>query len=133
MNNLAQNALNQYQSTGNSSLAYANPHELILRLMNGAIERISQAKGAIERGETAQKGELLSKAIKIIGGLEGCLDYEQGGELSNNLGQLYEYMVLRLAQVNMDGDTGKLDEVTHLMQEIRSAWAQLPERIASQG
>ena len=35
MSNLAFKAVNQYQSADNSSIAYADPHELILRLMNG--------------------------------------------------------------------------------------------------
>ena len=74
MTNVALKAVNQYQSADNSSIAYADPHELILRLMNGAMERIAQAKGAIKHKETGQKGEFIGKAISIIGGLEGCLD-----------------------------------------------------------
>ena len=38
MTNLAVKAVSQYQSADNSSIAYADPHELILRLMNGAIK-----------------------------------------------------------------------------------------------
>ena len=41
MTNLALKAVDQYQSADNSSIEYADPHELILRLMNGAIERIA--------------------------------------------------------------------------------------------
>lgn len=129
MNNLAHHALNQYQSTGNSSIAYADPHELILRLMNGAIERLAQARGAIQQKNTQTKGELIGKAISIIGGLNACLDHEQGGEISTNLEALYEYMNNRLLEANIEDNVNKLDEVSRLLQEIRSAWIQVPEKI----
>lgn len=127
MNNLAQNALDQYQTTGNSSIAYADPHELILRLMNGALERIAQAKGAVKQNQAQAKGELISKAISIIGGLSACLDHNQEGELSTNLEALYEYMNVRLLQANVQDDIEKLDEVSRLMLEIKSAWEQIPQ------
>ncbi len=128
MTNLALNAVSEYQSAGNSSIAYDNPHALILRLMNGAIERIAQARGAIQRNDVQRKGEYIAKAISIIGGLEGCLDHSQPGELSVNLSNLYQYMCLSLTQANIDGDIEKLNEVSALMTEIRSAWVQIPEQ-----
>lgn len=129
MPNLAFKAVSQYQSADHSAIAYADPHELILRLMNGAIERIAQARGALSRGDIAAKAEFISKAVQIIGGLEGCLDHEQGGELAGNLTDLYQYMGLTLAQANLDDDIAKLNEVSELLQQIRAAWAQIPEQM----
>ncbi len=126
MTNLAMKAVNQYQSADNSSIVYADPHALILKLMNGAIERIAQARGAIQHGEAAQKGEFIGKAISIIGGLEGCLDHDQPGDLSANLSDLYQYMCVTLAQANIGDDIAKLNEVSSLLLEIRSAWEQIP-------
>jgi flagellar protein FliS len=125
MNNLAHNALAQYQNTGNSSIAYADPHQLILRLLNGAVDRIAQAKGALLQNNAQAKGELIGKTIGIINGLSGCLDHEKGSELSGNLASLYEYMNLRLVQANVEEDSSKLDEVSRLLQEIRSAWVEI--------
>jgi flagellar secretion chaperone FliS len=127
MNNRSQSALAEYQNTGNSSIAFADPHQLILRLMNGAIDRIAQAKGAMIQKDLNAKGELLGKAIGIISGLSACLDHNQEGDLSENLDSLYEYMNLTLLQANAEDDSTKLDEVSHLMQEIRSAWVQIPK------
>ncbi len=128
MSNLAVKAVNQYQSADNSSIEYADPHELILRLMNGAIERIAQARGAMQHGRVAQKGELLGKAISIIGGLEGCLDYSQEGTLSTNLSDLYHYMIISLTQANIEDDIAKLNEISGLLLEIKAAWEQIPEQ-----
>ena len=131
MNSLAQNALSEYQGNKNSSISYANPHELILRLMDGALERIAQAKGAIQQNNKKEKGELIGKSISIIGGLSACLDHEQKSEISSNLDALYEYMNVQLLSANINEDVSKLDEVTHLMSEIKSAWVQIPQQLST--
>ena len=126
MTNLARSALHKYQSAENSSIAYADPHQLISRLMMGAIERIAQAKGAIQQQNNLMKGEAISKAISIIGGLSACLDHNQEGDLSKNLEYLYEHMSVSLVEANVDNDTEKLDHVSKLMREISSAWMEIP-------
>ncbi len=129
MNRPALNAVNQYQAADHSTIDYADPHELILRLMNGALERISQARGAISRGETALKAEMISKAVMIVGGLEGCVNHQAGGELADNLSSLYQYMSIRLAEANLHDDIARLNEVSELMLQIKSAWEQIPEMV----
>lgn len=127
MNTFAMNALSEYKNTGDSSISYADPHQLILRLMDGAIERIAQAKGAIPQQDKKAKGELIGKAISIIYALNDCLDHSQQGDLSQNLSDLYQYMTRRLLEANIEEDISKLDEVSKLIQEIRSAWVQIPK------
>lgn len=129
MNNLAQSALNQYQATDNSAIAYADPHVLILKLMDGAIERIYQAKGAIHQRNTEAKGKLIGKAIGIIAGLDACLDSDRDNDLANNLEAIYEYMNMRLLEANVEDNIGKLDEVARLMGEIRTGWVQIPDDV----
>ncbi|MCP4433244.1 MAG: flagellar export chaperone FliS [Gammaproteobacteria bacterium] len=126
MRNLALKAVNQYQTADNSSIQYADPHELILRLMNGAIERIAQAKGAIQYQDVKHKAEYIGKAISIVGGLEGCLDHSQAGNLSENLSSLYQYMIISLTEANINDDIAKLNEISDLLLEIKSAWEQIP-------
>ncbi len=127
---MLQNQVSAYQNTGNySSTMYADPHSLITQMFDGALQRLAQAKGAMMRGDIKHKGETISKAIRIIIGLEGCLDLEKGGELSQNLSSLYEYMNLTLAQANIQNDVAKLEEVSSLLTEIKSAWLQVPAQL----
>ena len=122
--------INAYQKTNAySGTLYADPHSLITQMFEGALTRIAQAKGAINRNEIPQKAELIGKAILIIGSLEGCLDHEKGGELSHNLSRLYEYMNLTLAQANIQNDITKLDEVSRLLLEIKTAWNEIPNQV----
>lgn len=126
--NMKQDPARAYQSTDAYGALYADSHTLITQMFDGAMTRIAQAKGAIERKDVAAKGELISHAINIIGSLEACLDYDKGGEIASNLGQLYEYMILSLTQANMHDDRDKLDEVIGLLLDIKSAWTQIAEK-----
>ncbi|MBM7059566.1 flagellar export chaperone FliS [Pseudomonas sp. UL073] len=116
-------AMKQYQRVSVQSEVFeASPHRLIQMLMQGGLERIAQARGAIERNLVAEKGELIGKAISIIGGLREPLDHAVGGELSQNLDKLYEYMVMRLLEANRQSDIACLDEVSGLLREVKSSW-----------
>ena len=99
----------------------ATPHRLIQMLMDGVMMKIAAAKGHLVRMETNEKGAAISMAISIIDGLRVSLDFETGGDLARNLDDLYDYMGRCLLQANLKNDAGKLDEVTALMGQIKSA------------
>jgi len=116
-------AMRQYQQVGvKAQVTEADPHRLIQMLMQGGLDRIAQAKGAMEREAYAEKGVLIGKAINIIGGLRDVLDKDAGGELAANLERLYEYMTMRLFEASRHNDVSKLDEVAKLLGEIKSGW-----------
>ena len=52
--------------------------------------------------------------------------FERGGELAQNLDELYGYVTRRLVRANAHNDLEILEEVRSLMAEIRDAWASLP-------
>ena len=119
----ASTALKQYHSVSvRSQVAEASPHRLIQMLMEGGLSKLAQARGAMERGQLALKGELMGHAISIIGGLREGLDLASGGEVASNLDSLYEYMGARLLEANMKNSTVILDEVTGMLREIKSSW-----------
>ncbi len=116
-------ALKQYQTVNTQAQAMeASPHRLIQMLMEGGLARLAQARGAMERDQTALKGELIGKAIGIIGGLREGLDLEQGGEVAANLDNLYEYMVARLLEANLKNEAAPLDEVAGLLRNVKIGW-----------
>lgn len=109
-----------------SELAVADPHKIIQLMYQGLLERLAQAKGAIDRKDFESKSKLISKSMAIINGLNDSLDMSQG-DISDNLSSLYIYMNERLfvAGKNMDKDI--IDEVAGLVITIKSAWDQIPE------
>ena len=104
-----------------SGIDSASPRRLVQMLLDGALNRIATAKGHIQRQESARKGEQIGKAISIIDGLRVSLNPE-AGELSENLGNLYEYISGRLLEANLNDNVAVLDEVAGLLREIKSAW-----------
>lgn len=100
----------------------ADPHRLIQMLIDGALAKLIVAKAMMERRDVAKKGENVSWAISIIGGLQASLDMQKGGEIAQTLNALYEYMTVRLAQANATNDVSGLDEVIHLMKTIKEGW-----------
>ncbi len=128
MNPQQLNALKQYSKVGtNTQVAAANAHRLVQMLMEGALDKIAIAKGHMQRGNVAEKGRHISWAISIINGLSASLDMEKGGEISERLCGLYEYMVLQLLAANLENKTEYLDEVGKLMMEIKAGWDGIPE------
>ena len=122
--------LDQYRQCGSKvEVMDASPHRLVQMLMEGALEKISIAKGHMVNGSVAEKGRHISWAISIIEGLRSSIDSNAGGEIANNLESLYEYMGRRLLQANIENDPEILDEVGGLLREIKGAWDAIPEEV----
>lgn len=123
-------AVKQYNQVGvASSVESADPHRLIQMLMQGALEKVAIAKGYMEREDISNKGAHISWAISIIEGLRTSLNKEQGGEIAQNLDDLYDYMIRRLLRANIDNDVDILDEVSSLLTSVKTAWDEVPVNI----
>jgi flagellar protein FliS len=98
-------------------------------LMDGALEGIANAKGAISRKDHDQRHQNITWTMTVIDALRGALDFEQGGEIAANLDSLYDYINRRLLDANMQNDSEPLDEVSSLLREIKGAWDAMPESL----
>jgi flagellar biosynthetic protein FliS len=112
--------------------AYADSVQLIQMLFDGLLDSLAAAEGQIERNEIQAKGESLSRATRIVLGLQGSLDLEQGGEIAANLADLYDYCTRRLMHANLKNDVEAVQEVKRLIGEIRDAWSHVPELLQQQ-
>lgn len=120
--------IKQYQSVSTeTSIMDADPHKLIQLLFEGALARISTAKGHMERKEYDRKSKMINSAIDIIGGLQDSLNME-AGDLAMNLERLYDYMIRRLFEANARNDQAILDEVSGLLNQIKSSWDAIREQ-----
>jgi flagellar protein FliS len=117
-----------YRSTSvHSGIAAADPHRLVVMLMDGALERIATARGLMSHSSGgAERAQLLHRAVAIIDELRNSLNFKAGGEVAGNLDALYEYMCTRLMQAGAANKPEWLDEVSRLLNEVRSAWLALP-------
>ena len=118
-------ALRQYQKVNShAQVSEANPHRLVQMLMEGGLDRMAQAKGALARGDIAQKGLMIGKAAEIIGGLRQGLEVDKSPnpEGIKELDRLYAYMMDRLTEANFRSDASIIDEVSSLLSTLKSGW-----------
>ena len=119
-----------YRSTlVHGGVASADPHALVQMLFDAAVDRMTAARGCIERGDQTGKAKLLHSCVIILAELRGSLDLEKGGALARNLRDLYEYMTRRLLVANVRSDVGCITEVQSLLSEIRGAWAAIGPQV----
>ncbi len=125
--NMRERALASYGDVKvTTGVSGADNVQLIQMLFDGLIESLATARGHMERGSIVEKSKSLSRAGRIVVGLQGALDFEKGGDIARNLNDLYSYVTRRLFHVNANNDLDALLEVHNLMNEIRSAWLQVP-------
>jgi flagellar protein FliS len=118
--------LNIYRKTATTT---ASPGELVLMLYDGALRFMAAAEIGFQEPNFARQNELVHNNIlrtqAIITELQATLNMEKGGEFSENLYRLYDFMQDHLMQANREKNLEKIKVVAGFMQDIRDAWAQM--------
>jgi len=111
--------MNQYQ---NNQVTTASPEQILIMLYDGAIRFVRQAKQAIVDGRREDKSIAIGKAVAIITEFSNTLNYEVGGEIAQDLGRLYDFMVRELSAVNARSKVERLAPVEKILLELREAF-----------
>lgn len=114
---------NPYEQYQQNSVNTASPGELTLMLYNGCLKFIHLAKGAIAQNNFEERNKNIIKTQNIIHELMVTLDMEQ--EVSQNLIQLYDYLIRQLIQANIKNDVTILEEVEGFVTEFRDTWKEV--------
>jgi flagellar protein FliS len=114
---------NPYQTYKTNSTQTASPGELTLMLYNGCLKFIKQAKVAIEVNDIEEKNRNILKAQNII--REFMVTLNMDYEISKNMLQMYDYILSRLIEANMQNDQEILAEVEGLVTEFRDTWKEV--------
>ena len=114
-----------YQSVAaHGSVAAADPHRMVLLLLEGALSRICLARACNERAERQERNRHLERAVAIVGELRASLDLTQG-PLARNLDDLYDFVMRQLLLGQLTNDPRGISGAASVLQEIRAAWAAL--------
>lgn len=97
-------------------------HKVIALLLDGAMERIEQALDAAQRKNIDEVEVLKEKLVAILEGLQSSLDREAGGEIAQNLDDLYDYLLRRLKGARPATMETTLIEVRSLLGEVKFGW-----------
>ena len=100
----------------------ADPIDLVRLLYQGAIAAVRDARQFLTAGKIAERSRAITKASAIIIELAGALDYQRGGGISQRLASLYQYMLDRLLEGNVQQSDSPLAEVLGLLTTLSEAW-----------
>ena len=109
------------QTSAQGSVEGADRHQLIAMLLDGLIDRISQARGHILHNDVVAKGKVFGKAVGILGELRQSLDHSVEPVLTGRLEALYAYITRRLLHAQIHDDLAALDESQRLLEPVRQA------------
>lgn len=119
------NAARAYLQT---QVTTTGPGDVVVLLYGGAIKFLQQAKQKMAERDMEQKGLLISKALDILGELDGSLNTQKGGELGENLHKLYFYCNTRLLLANLKLDPKLIDEVITILNGLKSAFEEIKDQ-----
>ena len=117
---------------GTQQVMTASPVKLVALLYDKAIVSLREAVQAIETGNVQERWKANNRATEILTHLCTTLDHETGGDIAENLHQLYQFMLGRLFEVDMKNDADAAREVIGLLEPLRDSWRELAERTPEQ-
>lgn len=111
----------------------ATPEMVIVKLYEGALRFLRQARDAQEAGQVAARATAIAKTLAIVNELQQSLNLEQGGDIARNLDSLYFYVTDRLLEANVRGTVQPLDEASGVLSTLNEAWVEISKRPAGEG
>src|SRR5205823_1309900 len=99
-----------------------DPIELIRLLYQSATRAVENARRHLAAGDIAARARSISHASAVVIELATSLDHERGGAISANLIRLYDYILRRLTEANLQQSDPPLAEVLRLLATLSEAW-----------
>jgi flagellar protein FliS len=121
-------AKNKYQAYAAATQTVAKTRQIVM-LYDGAIRFIRQAKEAIRDGRIEERYHLLIKTSGIIGGLQSCLDFENGGNVAKILYQFYSSIDGRLFSIHHNNSIESCDEIIADLKQMRDVWHDIDQNM----
>lgn len=109
----------------------ASPELLAAMLLEGAQKFLNQAAAAIRNRDIPGKARSINRVSAIIEELTVWLDFEQGGEVANNLARVYDWWLHELFEASQANRVDRLEHLLGQMGEIRNAWEDLHRQKAT--
>ena len=126
-------AANAYASTQvQTGVASSSPGNLIILVYERLFDHLKMGKHAMEQGNYAV--ESFTKAHDLIQqGLLACLDFQEGGEISQSLAAVYEWSLREIVSARASKSPEKVQAVIDVLTPLYEAWLELvPKEIIGQ-
>lgn len=105
-----------------SEVLSSDPVKLVTLLYRAAREAVTAASLALASGDIPARSKHILKAWEIVHELRGSLNHDQGGEISRNLEDLYNFVGQRLLDANAQQSPKALEEAAAVLAILAEAW-----------
>ena len=95
----------------------------LLRAMRGYVSDVNN-----NDSKETRKSDQFTRSLTMLYGLQSCLNFDEGGEIAENLFRLYEYARVQLLHTSQTGDTDGTQVAISSISEIREAWSIMEPR-----
>lgn len=96
--------------------------KLLLMLFDGAIGFANASKARLDAGDTVGFREYLDKSQAIVSEFLSTLDMKAGGEIAENLQQVYLFLLDHMNQANLLARSRNMEEVARILGTIREGF-----------
>ena len=113
----------RYQSIDMTSrIEGASPHGLVAILFDELLKALDAMTAAIKRGDLGQRRTRQGRALSILHGLEGTLDFDKGGDIASGLAAIYREGRRLIIAGGQTNDAEPVVQAREMLNEIASAW-----------
>ena len=125
---MSRKMMQAYQKADRNAAAEAgDPHALVSLLFEELLRhmRLFVATFEDDNADSEARSKHFSRSLTILYGLQTSLNFEQGGEIVENLFRLYEYARQQLLSASRDNDETGTNTAIDALQDIYDAWSQI--------
>ena len=130
------NITQAYQNAERQALEETNdPHLIIMTMLDALVKSMQIFVDNIDLkngGNAELKSKHFSRALSIIYALQSSLDFEKGGDIANNLFQLYEFGRVKLIEDLGQGVANGSPQAIEVLDNIRSAWEEIGKQVSDE-
>jgi flagellar protein FliS len=108
-----------------SRIEGATPHELVVIMFEELLKALDAMAVAAQRGDYTQRIQRQSRAMSILHGLEGSLDFRKGGDIAEGLSDIYREARRLVMLGSRENDLDQILRARSMLHEIASAWTQI--------
>ena len=114
-----------------SEVTRARPTEVVVMLYNEAILSLTAAIKAMQKNDIEERCNRVNVVTEIVGTLHMSLDLEQGGEIADQLGRLYRFILGQLIRINIQSDAEGAAKIIDTLLPLRDAWQEVDQSMAA--
>ena len=126
--NTASQAYKLTETAGLSEIS--DPHQIVNTLFTELLKSMHIFRDSLgDKNLVEKKSKNFSRSLTIIYSLQTSLDFEKGGEISNNLFRIYEYSRQQMIADLKNNKAKGIITAISIISEIADAWNQIGKEV----